>query len=254
MAFALVTVLLTAAPALPIRTPTPFIHEMHDTEDDAELTVERTISLRSLLEVVNKHSEHFFACRMQFGTRETNKVLIIFDVAPNGTARNVGVSQEATSLATEPVVRCFAKELRTLTFPKTAKGERGIAFPFVTQKPTLPVRTPRADATSDTFQLLSIAQSHRTEIAHCAPKTPLPTRVRFNFVWDVTPDGAASNVGIEDEKLASDPIALCVAKELRTWKFPPELSPRTALSFPFAYGVLDGDYFETDCHFGNSAR
>lgn len=58
---------------------------------------------------------------------------------------------------------------------------------------------------------------------------------QYVFVFDIRPDGAVESVGVHHVKFASEPLAHCVADEIRRMRFAKSETGAKGVCFPFRF-------------------
>jgi hypothetical protein len=53
--------------------------------------------------------------------------------------------------------------------------------------------------------------------------------------WTITTDGRAANVTVARNSLKNPTVAVCIAAELRNWKFPSSPGGNVVVSYPFTF-------------------
>ncbi|MBN2493508.1 MAG: TonB family protein [Deltaproteobacteria bacterium] len=88
-------------------------------------------------------------------------------------------------------------------------------------------------------QLLSVIKAHLKEIQHCWESDlrccpPLMVKVVVRF--QIGPDGAVVEAGIEQDSSASEQLETCILEAVRSWRFPkPRDGAPVSVSYPFIF-------------------
>lgn len=102
-----------------------------------------------------------------------------------------------------------------------------------------PARSPSAPAEEvDREALARFVQSHRLQIAGCYQRELDRNPALSGTVvvlFTITPTGAPSEIGIEEDTLGNAGVARCLTALIGTWQFPFAPSEETPVAYPFVF-------------------
>ncbi|MGA9526054.1 MAG: AgmX/PglI C-terminal domain-containing protein [Myxococcaceae bacterium] len=89
-----------------------------------------------------------------------------------------------------------------------------------------------------TSEIFEVIRAHKAEVDACvkAQKAADPeTSGRLVMRWEVKLNGRVSNVSVGSNEFAKTPIAGCLKKKIRTWKFPKHQVKHAPIEVPFVF-------------------